>query len=595
MGRSEKYKDVIEKYEKEVKKLKELEEKEEKLSVTRELKFSDLQKEIDNSITIADAEELANLEDIDEREDITDTSEIQVEDTPDEVEAKEDTKEIVEEEPVKKPIKRKVKKEAVKKEEKIIDEPTEELIAMDGEESDKDEDDLFLTSSMKPLKKKLKLRGIVKLLIWLIVLGVAGVLLFFKVLQPLFYNLVNSDPRKVFENTIDMVVKDFEEKVNQYAYDETDIISVSLNTRIDSNMENFTSGDNTKYSVSYAYDAKSSRMLANVGVSRGETYNNLFLVDKNMVYQKLSSYEQIIKLEELNKTLKDNDFYKEFKESFDKAQMYILPSEYIYYYKTTANIIKESFDDSMFDKKMDSLHAGKEDKRSALRNTLTLKKEDVEKINKKFKDKAQSDKRYKKVYNALGSIFGEYKELKINIYTKLNNKIVGFELESDGFVKDSYYESKNGYTAYFNINDKKIDISRENETININFGEPGKHILLKINKETENKIDLSFEVNKDKKKYVGELELNIDKDSRRYTFDFKMRRDDKFFNATGSIDYKVDKTIRNTSLMNMIDPPIREYDAKLEEFKNSFSSKDLYQKYDSWYSIATKLKMFVNW
>ena len=93
MGRAEKYADVIDKYEKGIKQLEEIEkkdkdleeEKEEKLSVTREIKYEELQKEIDNSVTIADYEEMTDMEEAPKKKEITDTSEIQVEDVPEEI------------------------------------------------------------------------------------------------------------------------------------------------------------------------------------------------------------------------------------------------------------------------------------------------------------------------------------------------------------------------------------------------------------------------------------------------------------------------------------------------------------------------------
>ena len=85
MGRAEKFANVVDDYETKLK------ETEKKLSVTRELKFSELQKEIDNTVTIADYEEMDNLINSGSKKEITDTSEIQVED----VEVVEDTSEIV--------------------------------------------------------------------------------------------------------------------------------------------------------------------------------------------------------------------------------------------------------------------------------------------------------------------------------------------------------------------------------------------------------------------------------------------------------------------------------------------------------------------
>jgi len=602
MGRAEKYADVIDKYEKGIKQLEEIEkkdkeeaeEKEEKLSVTREIKYEELQKEIDNSVTIADYEELTDMEEAPIKKEVTDTSEIQIEDVPDEEEVSEDTLEL--EKPVEKPVKKTIKKQ--KKEDtvevKIIDEPTEELLALDGEESDKDEDDLYLTQSMTPIKKKFRLRGFIKFLIALVILIVIALVVFFKFIKPLYSNLVNADPRKVFENSMDDYVKRINESVNEYAYD-GDVISLNINTRIDSNIYNFAGGTDTVYSVNYLYNPNKKQMVSNVAVAAGEKYEDLFVLDNKLVYEKVSSYDKFIKLEDFSNVMKDNEYYKNNKDLFNKLQKYILPSDYAYYVKTSIGIIKDSFEDDMFSKKNDKIER-KETKISVIRNTLTLNEEQIRKINNKLKDKTKTDAKFKNAYDVYGSLLdNSKKKIIINIYTKINNKVVGFDIEDEGFTSTYYYllnDKGTSYDAHFTFDNDKYDLCRRDKSLTGSINGNEETFTINYKDETDKKLVFDFEVTKKGNHYTGELNIDIDKASKKYVFDLKVKNGAKYFNAIGSLDYKVNNDLVNIDLSDFIDPPIREYNSKLEEFKNNFSSDSLYQKYKSWYDLVTSPHMF---
>ncbi len=603
MGRAEKYADVIDKYEKGIKQLEEIEkkdkdleeEKEEKLSVTREIKYEELQKEIDNSVTIADYEEMTDMEEAPKKKEITDTSEIQVEDVPEEIkEETEELEEVVEEvKEEKKPEKktpRKVKKEDTA-EVKIIDEPTEELLALDGEESDKDEDDLYLTQSMTPIKKKFRLRGFVKFLIVLFILVILGLFVFFKFIRPLYSNLVNADPQKVFENSMDEYSKNVSESVNEYAYDGA--IGININTRIDANIYNFASGNDTVYSVSYLYNPSKKQMVSDIAVAAGEKYEDIFVLDNKMVYEKLSTYDKFIKLEDFASVMKDNTYYKEHKDNFNKLQKYLLPGDYAYYIKTTMGIIKDNFNNEMFSKKNDKIER-KEEKINVIRNTLTLTDEKIKAINNTIKEKTKTDATFKRAYDVYGSLLdNSKKKLIINIYTKLNNKVVGFDIEDEGFTSTYYYQiSDKSYDAHFTIDNRKYDLSRRDKTLTGAINGNEETFTINYKEETDNKLVFEFEVTKNGNKYTGELNLDIDKASRKYVFDLKVKNGNKYFNAIGSLDYKVNKDLANVDLTDFIDPPIREYNNRLEEFKNSFSSDSLYQKYKSWYDLVTNPHVF---
>jgi len=593
MGRAEKFANVVDDYETKLK------ETEKKLSVTRELKFSELQKEIDNTVTIADYEEMDNLINSGSKKEITDTSEIQVED----VEVVEDTSEIVtinentKEIETISPRKSSKKKKEDTSEVKIIDEPTEELIATDGEESDKDEDDLYLTRSMNPIKRKPKLKKVFKILIVLLIVLVVGLFTFFKVFRPLYWELVNSDPRKVFDKSLDNVSKELKKNFDEY-FDSSGVGILSIKTRIDSNIDNFGTDSDVAYAVDYGYDPLNKRLMTNIDIAGGQ-YTNKFLMENDIVYQKLntytSSFNGFIKLDNYTNVLSENEFYKNNKENFDKLQKYISPTEYMYYFNGTISILKDFFEDDMFSRSNYKLER-KEFSINVVKNTLTLKNEQLIKINEEINKKVESDAKYKKVYDVFGSMIDTTKnKLVVNIYTRINNKFVGFDIEEDGFTTTYYYLLKNDGTSYdmhFSWNNDKIEINRRDSkvlaTVNVNEIE----IEANIKEDNDNKLDFDFVLKKDGNTYNGTLYLEKDKGSNKRNFEYKVKNGEKYFNATGSINYKTSKSEINENLDDFIDPPMSEYTAGLENFKNSFSSLELYQKYESWYNLVTNPNPF---
>ncbi|MBQ4031821.1 MAG: hypothetical protein II625_08725, partial [Bacilli bacterium] len=327
MGRAEKYANVVDdSLEKE---------KEEKLSVTREIKFSDLQKEIDNTVTIADMEEMNGIVEPKKKKTVA-------------------KKAVVKEEKEENPPKRVVKK---KKEDttevKIIDEPTAELIAVDGEESDLDEDDLFLTQSMEVIgKKKHKLRKIVKIIINLVIILIVGLVLFFKVIRPIYLNFVNAEPRKVFENSIDFLVEKSTGFIEEYMDDNNGILYVDTNLRIDSNMEDFEDLGNVYYGFKYGVDTNNKKYLNSIYLKNGsDVYEYQYIEDGGIIYRKLSTYDKYMILGPVEDKEEDASYYSELAEMLKTEKK----DDLIYFIKKYAEYTKASFTDDMFSKKNDEI------------------------------------------------------------------------------------------------------------------------------------------------------------------------------------------------------------------------------------------------
>lgn len=583
MGRAEKYANIMDKYEKGIAKLEELEKKEESLSITRELKFDELQKKIDNSVTIADYEELEYMEKNPGKKPISDTKEIQVEDVP-----MEDTSEIEVKKEVEVPKKANVK-------DKKVDTGTfifEDLVN-DVTEDEEDDDDLFLTKSMNPIrKKKTRLKRFAKVLLIILLLAIIGVLAYFKVFKPLYSNISNADPQKVFENGFDYLIEKVDEVYNQYV--DGDIVSLNLDAKIDSDIDKLGNDKDVKYGLKYAYDAKNKKMFSDVSVHKGETFNNQFILDDKLVYEKLSSYDNYIKLEPIDNIMVNNQYYKDNKVLFDNLEKYILPSEYYNYVKTYLTILKNNFKEEMFSKKNDRIDRD-EYKVNVIKNSLTLNEEDLKKIDDEIQNKMKTDSGFKKAYEVLGNLIDtKKKKIVINIYTKLNNNVVGFEIETEGFTSTYGYLLKDDGTIYdlhFNIGKNILDISRRGEKIAGSLTGASITFNLVIKEINETKLSFEYDVLKNNKKYVGSLDITSDKNNKKYIYDLKGKDETNYINAYGELSYKVDKNYFNVDLTKMIDPTVTQLNTFHEEFKKSFSTEDLSQKYDSWYKIVTQPNM----
>ena len=61
-------------------------------------------------------------------------------------------------------------------------------------------------------------------------------------------------------------------------------------------------------------------------------------------------------------------------------------------------------------------------------------------------EKVNTDKVFKKVYDVYGNVIEtDYKEVIINIYTKLNNSVIGFDIQEDGFRKIYVYKNEKNF------------------------------------------------------------------------------------------------------------------------------------------------------
>ena len=585
MGRAEKYANVVDKFKEE--------EKEEKLSVTREMKFEDLQKEIDNSVTIADMEEMNGIVEPKKKKPVA--------------------KSIVKEEdvvvPKEQPKKTVRKKKEDTKEVKIIDEPTAELIAVDGEESDLDEDDLFLTQSMEVIgKKKFRLKKIVKIIISLLILTVLGLLAYFKVIRPIYLNIVNAEPRKVFENSIDFLVDKSTGFIEEYMDDSNGILYLDTNLKIDSNMEDFDELGNVYYGFKFGVDTNNKEYFNSIYLKNGsDLFEYQYIENGGTAYRKLSTYDKYMILGPVEDKEEDASYYSELAELLKTEKK----DDLIYFIKKYAEYTKASFTDEMFSKKNEEIEINSKKIRVKC-NKLILDKSVDEKTDEKAKKLAEDDERFKELYSKYIDDWDSEGSLDetiiINIYTKgFNNRFIGFDIIEDGFRVAYYYKDGNDFIAHFNLtededcikgkdcvasNQEIYDfkgVEKDNGTeVTIEYNGREVAILLVRNISSE-KIDLDYDIVADGEHYKGDLLLLTNNADNVIEYSVSYReKDNKYFNVKGTFKYNIMNALPVIREEDTIELSAKQEDEIFDEFLDSFGSDNIKDKYLIWYEVMTE-------
>lgn len=170
-----------------------------KLSLTRELKFKELLKENDD-ISLEDLNKELN-----EDYDLTDTSERAIikkkfekftditENSGPSIEERDEKGELI--------------MPKVKGEKRIVGAYTKH--DEDGEVIEEQDDDIYLTTAFKPLKKRFKISKLIKILVTIIVMVALIFSVYYYFVKPVYNIYVNSKPDMIFNNTIDKVSEDF--------------------------------------------------------------------------------------------------------------------------------------------------------------------------------------------------------------------------------------------------------------------------------------------------------------------------------------------------------------------------------------------------
>ncbi len=617
MGRAEKYADVVQKYEEEQEALKAKqevtetleedidEEVEEKLSMTRELKFQEMQKKLDDTVTVGDAEEIVKLEEEDFDKDIT--SEIEIEqnalantDTL-EVETLDEDEEV--EEIVEPPKKEKKAPQLVSSKE--IKKVKNEI-----------EDDLYLTTSLKPFHKRFKLRKVFKVLFSIILFIVIILLIFFFGFKPLYNHLVNAKPRMVFDNTIDYVIDATKKEIEAFKFD-NNIVYSDFNFNIDSNVERL--GSLNSYSLGYRYgvDYANKKYQEDMYIKyNGEPYGVEYLENDNKAYLHMNPADNYVSLGNIDKLTAEDKYYSNTSDIMKKGSSFLNQKALFVFLDKEGMIIKSLFEDSMFSKTSDEMDVNGESVK-VTRNTLKLNAVEYRKVIKKFIEANLNDSDLmREIASLTNSTPEEVKkeltsrldidvkdnyELVFNIYTNIGNKVLGFDISENGFRIAYLYQKDNNYNLHLNVTknkdckDEKKCENNEQRIIDVKGENKDNYTLIKIQyngrdlatlnaRSLKEKIDFDYELYVGKETYRGTVVTTIKNENQTGPIDVSIKmKDDKYIIIKGEYSTRVINNFGNINSENVINESRAE--AEIDNYINKLSDKEIGEALLKWYDI----------
>lgn len=444
--------------------------------------------------------------------------------------------------------------------------------------------DIYLTQSLKPIKKRPhKLRKVFRIIfgLALFVLVVFGLLHY--AFKPLYDTYLNTLPEAIFSNTFDS----FDENINNI-FTGLDKGTRNYNFRIDTNIRELESLNIGEYQMIKNYDGN-NLYGSHLFVKDGDLKYGLYTYKtKDNYYTKYSTIDTILKKDTPNSIV-----------SYDDEK---------YFLTKMLDIFQEGIEDIPINVKLDELDiTGRKEK--VRKNTLKLDAINLRRIDKVIYENVLKDERLVKVFCYLYQI--EEEELKkeldatntysdstimtINIYSRMDGSLVGFDVEEDYFRILYYYAFDDRFVFHVNLNDfsfkkdKKKDclidlvaIKREDYT-DINVKLNGKVVGdIRVNSFEEYNIDVLYNLNIDDIIYKGSMVGTRDD----YTLKLNIHNKDKYFNIV------IDNAFNSNNFvdMNMFDKAVVYTDELFEnnttKFFGELKSANLHDEFLFYMDIA---------
>ncbi len=565
-----------------------------KLSMTRELKFKEIHDALDametalneDKIVEDSKEDNASLE-IEENNDST--KEIEID--KDEIHSTTDENDILDE--VKKNKKR--KKELVN-------------------------EDLYLTASFKPFKKRFRFKKIFKilfsLLLTILMLGLIG----FFIVKPLYEKYFESQPKAIFDASLNYIGKQANNIIDIGLVD-TDIFDIELIFDLKSNIEGTELLTKNKFGFRNTVDPKNEMIE-----------NNIFVLDdKNKKYgmsiKEIDGYGYY-NFTDSNVFMKEKiakeDLY-DFTEELDILNSQFDKDDLSYLISANINILKDIITEDMLTAEKDEIEIdGKSI--SVTKNSLKLDVDELKRLEKVYCERVLKDEKLIKIESVLTDstieeVKESYKEVNtyeddytivINIYTVKGNKFVGFDVEENGFRNIYYYANDGDFDAHINLTEDEdcnegkdcslenqfiIDLSgtkKDNYTeveIRYNDEEIG---TLDVREFSLEKIDFSYKLIISDLVFEGLFKIDID--SKNNTTDLKLSLEfnDQFIEL--GVNYKIytDSKISRVDEDKVVDYTDKLYEEEANKFSAILEEKDLFDSFDLLMSMFDNPDEYIN-
>ena len=388
-------------------------------------------------------------------------------------------------------------------EDTVVDEPVIETITTEisVQMEDDEDDDLYLTKSFKPIKKKKRLkRSIVKFFKILIILGIIGLIGWF--LGTKIYGMyLSTRPVNIYKTAILETGKTVNSFINSIPSLDNGMFEMQFKT----NMKSYDFLNNTM--VGYGYSDNEEGYEDYIYYIDGNYERNGLhtLVKNNKVYKKYDVSDVVYssKLEEnmmrniLQETDIDMDIITDVIEGNSKVISSILKeddievsSEELDINGITVNVRCNTMvlSDSLVDRYLDELYKNK-----------VL----VNKMSKLFDKDSDVLRRYLE-----GKISKYVDDLKFNLYVTDKYDFVGFDYELDGFREMYYYQYKDNkdinvklsdeINLGVDVKDKDVNVLVDNESMfNLVIKEFEKNVINLQYKNSDSTVSMDILIKKD--------------------------------------------------------------------------------------------------
>lgn len=326
------------------------------------------------------------------------------------------------------------------------------------------DDDIYLTTSFKPLKKRFRLKKVFKILFIFIFLGCLGGAFYFFIGLPVYNKVMKMMPQEIFHSSIN-AVRDY-----TISFLEDDLISdkeyLDMQIGINSNIEDIDVFNNYKFGVTQGIDAVNKKYEFGTYVLKDETkYGYSIMADDKYTYFNFWNLDTILKYDSDEYEVSDelNKFYKEAKESFDTMGC-LTREEKEYLVNTVARELNNLITRDNVKVEKDELSIMGNTK-SVIKNTLAFNKDSLEQFEKDLFDNLKNDSKFVEILKKYWGVetdekldelfeiddFEEDFKLEFNIYTEKGTDFVGFDIVEDGFRSFYYYVDGENFNLHINL------------------------------------------------------------------------------------------------------------------------------------------------
>lgn len=319
------------------------------------------------------------------------------------------------------------------------------------------EDDLFITQSFKPLRKRSKLLRLLKPILFFLIFGCALFgLVYFYVYPKLMQYFVT--PRYVFESAIDKVSSSVKEKISGISDDVN-----GFDLSIDINSNKYTVFNDYNYSFSYINDDKDNLMAfnyyeneKNLGLNMYEINDSEYLnYSVNDEIYNVTNYENI------------NTYYKYYQSINDKLNRITNKEDSLYLIDKHSEFMKSVLNkDNLFKENSSiSINGVKKD---VVKYSLNIDSTYYKEIKNAYLSFIKNDSRLlsiiAEINNKDSDSYITYYEKNIllknndnrfvfDIYMVNGTEFVGTDISINGFRSFYYYKYENNIEFYLNISD----------------------------------------------------------------------------------------------------------------------------------------------